>query len=153
MREAFRDGEHLFRLVLLFVAGTALFLIVRALLVPAGFGVYGHFRSGAMDDNAARVPAFAGHVACADCHDDVAKTLAGDHHARVGCESCHGPLAAHAADPDAVKPDKLDVVPLCARCHEQNQARPAKHPQVDVAAHAEGAACTECHAAHAPHLE
>ncbi len=33
-----RDGEHLVRLVLLFAAGVFVLLIVRALLVPAGFG-------------------------------------------------------------------------------------------------------------------
>lgn len=153
MREAFRDSEHLVRLALLFVAGAAVFLVVRALLVPPGFGDLGHFRPGAIGDSAARVPVFAGHAACADCHDEIAKKLAGDRHARVACESCHGPLAAHVADPDAVAPGKPDVVPLCARCHEQNRARPARHPQVDVDQHAEGAACTECHDQHAPHVE
>jgi len=153
MREAFRDSEHLLRLALLFVAGVAVFLIVRALLVPAGFGELGHFRTGAIEDNRGRALAYAGHAACAECHDDIAAKLAGDRHARVACESCHGPLATHAADPDAVKPVKPEVVPLCARCHEMNQARPDKHPQVDVDQHSEGAACTECHDQHAPHVE
>jgi cytochrome c553 len=153
MREAFRDSEHLIRLALLFLAGVVLFLIARAILVPAGFGELGHYRTGALEDNRGRALAFAGHAACADCHDEVAKALGGGRHARVACESCHGPLAAHAADPEATKPARLEVVALCARCHEQNRARPATQPQVDVAEHAEGAACTECHAAHAPHLE
>ncbi len=153
MREAFRDSEHLFRLALLFVAGVAVFLVVRALLVPAGFGELGHYRTGAIEDNRARPLAFAGHAACAECHDEVAAKLAGDGHARVACESCHGPLAAHVADPDAVKPELPAVTTLCARCHELNQARPDKHPQVDVDAHSEGNACTECHDQHAPRVE
>jgi hypothetical protein len=152
MGERLRDAEHILRLVALFAAGVTVFLIVRALLVPPGFGEYGHYRSGALADNWQRPPAFAGRAACADCHDEAATALAGDVHAPIGCESCHGPLAAHAADPGAVTPEIADVTRLCTDCHAAEPARPATHPQVEVAGHAEGAACADCHEPHAPEL-
>jgi len=150
MRELVRDAEHLLRLALLFAAGVLVFLLVRALLVPAGFGELGHFRTGAIEDNSERALRFAGRAACAECHDDAAAELGAGRHARIGCESCHGPLAAHAADPEAAAAVRPDATPLCVRCHESNPARPAGHPQVEPREHAEGAACTDCHQPHAP---
>jgi predicted CXXCH cytochrome family protein len=150
VRERFRDFEHLIRLVLLFGAGTLLFLGVRAVMVPPGFGEYGHFRPGALDDNAAREPLYAGRERCVECHDEVVKKKAADKHAGVGCESCHGPLAAHANDPDAVKPELPKVATLCVRCHSAVQSRPATFPQVEPKSHSEGSPCNDCHDPHAP---
>ena len=149
MRERFRDSEHLIRLALLFGVGLALFFGARAVLVPADFGELGHYRTGALDDNRRKPPVHAGRAACAECHDTAAALAAGAH-ARVACESCHGALGAHAADPEAVAPAKPDAAALCVRCHAFDPARPARHPQVEATAHAEGAACTECHEPHAP---
>lgn len=145
-----RDGEHLVRLVVLFAAGVFVLLIVRALLVPPGFGDFGHFRAGAIDDAAKRHPVYAGRAACAECHGEVTVALAKGSHAKVGCEACHGALAAHVGDPDKTKPAAIEVVQLCSRCHAKNQARPKSQPQVDPGPHAEGNVCTECHDAHAP---
>lgn len=150
MRSLLRDAEHLVRLALLFAAGVLLFLVVRSVLVPPGFGELGHFRTGAIADNQARTPVHAGRAACLECHDEIGVVLARDAHAAIGCESCHGALAAHAGDPDAVQPAALDAVVLCSLCHQQLAARPARHPQVDADVHSEGNACTECHAAHSP---
>ncbi len=151
MRQQVRDAEHLLRMVGLFVIGTALFLVVRAILVPADFGELGHFRTGAIDDMAAFQPVFAGRQACAECHGEIAAAAAGDRHARVGCESCHGALGAHARQPDvAAAPAALEPVALCASCHAANPSRPAGHPQVEPEEHSEGNACTECHDPHAP---
>jgi hypothetical protein len=150
VRELFRDGEHLVRLAALFAVGILVLLVARAFFVPAGFGELGHFRPGAIDDSAARTPVFAGRAACSECHDEVARALAGGAHARVGCESCHGALAGHAADPDAQAPAALEAAPLCARCHAQSQSGPARQPRVDLDEHSEGAACTECHTPHSP---
>ena len=145
-----RDAEHLLRLALLFAAGIVVFLVVRSLLVPAGFGELGHFRPGALLANQQKPLHFAGRAACDDCHAENATTLAASRHAKIGCESCHGPLAAHVADPDATKPAKLDAVELCSRCHAELPSRPKKQPQVEIVAHSEGESCTECHEAHDP---
>lgn len=150
MRNLLRDAEHLVRLALLFAAGIALFLVLRALLVPPSFGELGHFRTGAIADNAARPPVFAGRKACAECHSEVADELHGDAHAAIGCESCHGALAVHADDPETAAPPALDARALCRLCHAALAARPASHPQVDAEAHSEGNSCTDCHSPHAP---
>jgi hypothetical protein len=150
MRQRLRDAEHLIRLGLLFLAGLLGFLVLRSLFVPAGFGELGHFRAGSLVENRERELRFAGRAACVECHDDVAATLAGGGHAGIGCESCHGALASHAADPVEIPGFVAAAGELCAQCHALNRARPAGHPQVDVVAHAEGIACTECHAAHTP---
>ena len=145
-----KDAEHLLRLALLFGAGIVIFLVVRAFLLPAGFGEMGHFRTGAIAANQQKTLHFAGRAACDECHSEVVAQLAAAKHAKVGCESCHGPAASHVADPDATKPAKLDAVDLCSRCHAANPSRPKSQPQIVVAEHSEGAACTECHDAHDP---
>jgi predicted CXXCH cytochrome family protein len=141
---------HLVRVAGLYAAGTAAFFVLRALFVPAGFGLYGHYRAGAIDDNRARAIAFAGRAACVECHSDVPEAAKGGPHQAIGCEACHGPLAGHAADPVEKKAVRPDPKVLCARCHAASVARPARFPQVDVAEHAGGEACTTCHAAHNP---
>jgi hypothetical protein len=148
----FGHKEHLVRVAGLFLCGVLVFLVLQALLVPKGFGVYGHFRAGALDDNRARALAFAGQAACVECHSDVADAKKAGRHAGVHCEACHGALARHAADPTEQKAEKPDSRVLCVRCHQMNVARPASFPQIDAAEHAGGEACTSCHAAHNPGL-
>jgi hypothetical protein len=80
----------------------------------------------------------------------VPEAAKGGPHAAIRCEACHGPLAGHAADPAGKQAVRPDPRVLCARCHAANVARPARFPQVDVAEHAGGEACTTCHAAHNP---
>ncbi len=145
-----RDAEHLFRLALLFAAGVVTFLVVRSIMVPAGFGELGHFRPGSIVANQQEPLNFAGRAACTECHSEIVSELTAARHGAIGCESCHGPLASHAADPDASKPATLDAIALCSRCHAADPARPPGHPQVQVADHSEGESCTECHKAHNP---
>jgi hypothetical protein len=145
----FRSYEHLLRLAALFAAGVVLFLAVRWLLVPADYGELGPYRASAVAQNQARPIHYAGQVACIECHTDVAELRATNAHARVSCEGCHGPLAAHAADP-AVVALKPDTRATCAGCHLPDSARPQWFKTVDFADHAGNDACTTCHAAHAP---
>jgi hypothetical protein len=146
----FKDREHYVRAAILFAVGVAAFLGVRAVLVPKGFGAYGHYRSGALADNRARKFSFAGHAACEECHTDVAELRTGSRHEQVGCEACHGPLARHAEDPDAVAPTLPDPATLCLRCHLENVSRPAGFPQVNPRDHAGDETCTSCHRPHHP---
>ena len=150
MKRIFGSGEHLVRVLFLFAAALLAFLGMKALLVPEGFGKYGHYRAGALDDNRARPVSYAGRAACADCHDDKPATLARGKHASVGCEACHGALAAHAHDPETLKPALPQVPALCLRCHGRTTGRPATFPQIDPADHAGEARCTECHSPHDP---
>lgn len=45
----------------------------------------------------------------------------------VGCEGCHGPAAAHAEDPENVKPFVGDDVQVCGACHSRGTS-PDGHP-------------------------
>jgi Cytochrome c554 and c-prime len=146
---AFKDAGHLFRLAAVFVVGTLAFLGMRVFLVPKSFGQYGHYRGDAMAEIAARPLNFAGHQVCEGCHSEVLEKKKGGRHARVSCETCHGPLAKHADDP-SVQPAKLDTAVLCVRCHEENAAKPKSFPQVASADHSTGVACDTCHQPHSP---
>lgn len=151
MPPVLKDKEHLFRMAGLFLVGIVAFVVARALFVPHDFGVYGHYRAGALADARAKPLRYAGAAACADCHEDVVKARKGSRHAAIGCESCHGPLAVHAAkDPGEQKPPKLDPRALCLRCHTANVAKPKGFKQVDPKDHGEGMACTGCHLPHSP---
>jgi hypothetical protein len=150
VRETLKDRAHLLRVAAVFGAGLAVFFVIRGILVPEGFGDYGHYRSGALKDVRARTPSFAGRQACADCHTDVPDVLKNGKHAGVGCEACHGALARHADDQEKQKPAKLDPRKMCLTCHTSNVAKPKTFPQIDPSGHGEGAACTSCHTAHDP---
>ncbi|HXK11521.1 MAG TPA: cytochrome C [Vicinamibacteria bacterium] len=150
MDGSFGHKGHLVRVAALFAASLVAFFVLRALFVPAGFGLYGHYRAGAIEENRLRPVAFAGRAACVECHSDVPDAMKGGPHERVRCEACHGPLAAHAGDPAEKKAVRPDSRVLCARCHAASVARPARFPQIDVADHAGQEACTTCHAAHNP---
>lgn len=145
-----KDSGHLFRLAAVFLGGVIIFIIARTLLVPHSFGRYGHYRADAIAEIAALPINYAGHQTCEGCHTDVQDVKSKGVHKGVACESCHGPLAAHADDPASVTPIKLDTTSLCPRCHQANIAKPKAFPQIDVAEHSGGAACDTCHKPHSP---
>ena len=149
----FAHKGHLVRVGVLFLAGVLAFLLLRALLVPEGFGRYGHYRPGALEDNRIHSLVHAGRAACLDCHADAAAAARGGPHEHVRCEACHGALAPHAAEPLEQKAERPDSRLLCVHCHQANVARPASFPQVDAADHAGGEACASCHQAHDPRLQ
>jgi hypothetical protein len=142
---------HLFRMAGLFVAGIAVFFVARAIFVPKDFGALGHYRPGALDDNRAKKPAFAGRQACAECHSDEPDRLRTGPHAGVGCEACHGALGSHAAAETDVKPAKPDSGTVCLVCHLSSVSKPAFLKQVDPKEHGDGSGtCGGCHDPHSP---
>ncbi len=149
----FKDLEHLLRLVVVILILLAVFLGLRAAIVPRSFGQYGHYRGAALSEMAARPVAFAGHEACEACHTDVVDVKKQGRHVNVPCEACHGAQAKHADDPASVKPPLPDTAVICARCHEANSAKPKGFPQVVTADHAGGVACDTCHQPHKPKIE
>jgi hypothetical protein len=154
LRQIFRDSGHLIRPAVVLLAGLGLFLVIRTVLIPKGFGKYGHYSPAALDVIRRRPISYAGQEECVLCHEDKGKERASGKHAHVACEACHGPLAAHANadDPSAHKPALPDVANLCRRCHEKDAAKPAGFPQVATVEHSGGMACTACHKPHNPHL-
>lgn len=129
----FKDTEHLIRLAVVIIILLAVFVLLRAAVVPESFGQYGHYRGDAIAEIAGRTPAFAGHDVCEGCHTDVVDQLG--RHANVACEACHGAQGKHAHDPASVKPQLPDTAVICARCHEANSAKPKAFPQVVTADH------------------
>ena len=150
-REA-SDYAHLVRMAGLFVIGVTAFVVLRWLMVPADFGVLGHYRAGAVTDNMKPPPVFAGQAACVECHADVAELRAKGRHAGVACEACHGALAAHASNPDGQKPVRPDARNTCISCHSANISKPASFPQVVPAEHAPEGSCAACHVVHNPKI-
>jgi len=125
-------------------------LVMRGRLIPETFGDVGHYRAAAVDSIAARPIKYAGHSACADCHDVVAEKRLSGNHRGVTCETCHGPAAAHVDGPMDVKPTVPDTRQFCVTCHAYDRSRPTGFPQIDPAAHNYPQACRDCHDPHAP---
>ena len=155
MPEGRRHYQHVLRVLGLFAAGFAAFVIVRWALIPADFNLdgYGFYRAGALDDVKAQAPLFAGEQKCLDCHTDVGDVRKDSRHANVRCEACHGPLAKHASGDIEVKPRALNPRTLCAQCHTTQRGLPAGFPNVVPADHAGDAVCTDCHKPHRPKIE
>jgi uncharacterized CHY-type Zn-finger protein len=149
----FKDIEHLLRLAALFAGGLLVFGVARAELVPKGFGTLGHYRASAIDDVRKKPIEYAGQAACADCHADVADLRAKARHKSIACESCHGPLAKHAADPGAMTPKLPVATPLCTHCHAANTGKTKRYPTVDITEHAGTESCVTCHKPHDPRIQ
>ncbi len=152
MNRGASDYVHLVRMAGLFVVGVTAFVVLRWLMVPADFGVLGHYRAGAVADNMKPPLVFAGQAACVECHADVAEVRAKGKHVRVACESCHGALAAHASNPDGPKPVRPDPRKTCISCHSANISKPKSFPQVVPEEHAPEGSCAACHVVHNPKI-
>lgn len=150
MSERFAHSEHLVRMAGLFCVGILAFIILRSWLAPDDFGELGHFRTGAIADSREVGLSYAGRALCESCHEEVVEARQASKHARLSCEICHGPQAAHADDPSSEVPELPEATPLCRTCHAARVARPDWFPTVDVAEHAEGEPCDSCHDPHAP---
>jgi DmsE family decaheme c-type cytochrome len=103
---------------------------------------------------------YAGSETCVACHTEVGDHLATTPHgkevfaqkATQGCESCHGPAAAHAEDPDnpALRPaiarmTKRQQDAMCQSCHDGREQffwHGSTHQKRNVS-------CTDCHSVHA----
>ena len=123
-----KDAGHLFRLAAVFAAVFMLFLLVRAALVPKGFGKYGHYRAEALAEAMDKPLNYAGHQACETCHGDIVEVKSKGKHKGVNCESCHGPQEKHVEDPGAVVPAKLEATSLCPRCHTGQRRQAEEFP-------------------------
>ena len=149
-RPVLRDYVHVLRMALVFAVATASFLIWRAWMVPADFGVYGHYRAGAITEIAARTPVYAGQAECVACHDQVQQERVAGRHGAIACEACHGPLGQHARGESDVAPIRPSTRGVCLTCHTSRVGMPAAFPKVIVNEHSDAGPCTDCHKAHTP---
>jgi DmsE family decaheme c-type cytochrome len=105
---------------------------------------------------------YAGTDSCVLCHEDQDKSLKGTKHgqavnpraplAKLGCESCHGPLQAHVDDEKNGKVTRIkDMKPAeisgtCLTCHDRGT-----HAAWEGSTHeARNLSCTTCHSVHKP---
>lgn len=175
MPSRFRHAAHVVRMASVFLAGAVLFLIARSALIPDGFGTFGFYRAGAIDDAKARSIAYAGSASCEGCHvgkywsdfDDAEATAKSDpkrdnRHSVLRCESCHGPLALHASNQKrkeagedvADKPvPQVTADKLCLGCHREITGRPEFQPQVIAGDHGDKDKCESCHRPHRPRTD
>lgn len=126
--------------VLLFVFGAA---------VSAGadqFGFHPEKNTRAWIDLA---PTYGQSALCQKCHSAESAILASAQHKGIACESCHGPLAAHAADGTVPVAPVARSNEVCAVCHTRVLGRPAAFPQHDPDTHYISTSCLQCHSAHA----
>lgn len=151
-RPTWRDYEHVVRVAIVFAAAIGAFFMWRAWMVPKDFGLYGHFRAGAIKDIAALPVVYAGQADCVSCHSDIQELRKDGRHARIGCEACHGPLGQHARGETDVAPIRPSTRGVCLTCHTARVGMPAAFPKIVVKEHSDAGPCTECHKPHNPSL-
>jgi hypothetical protein len=137
-------------------------LFVKGLVKPASFGVYGHYRADAIEEETLIPIRHATNTSCYTCHPYEARIHKTGLHKTISCEFCHGPWADHVAGNKKigtlpVKKNK-EITTLCLRCHNTEiKARP--HEVIKTVAMPEHLAsqkvklthnCNQCHHVHAP---
>ncbi|MBI3682506.1 MAG: hypothetical protein HY235_19165 [Acidobacteria bacterium] len=142
--------QQVTRLAVVFGILILALVLARSQLVPKTFGQAGHYRAAAVTEIAAAKIHYAGHEACAACHEDIAKTRSAGRHRNVACEVCHGPAADHVAAPTDVHPSAPKQRGRCPQCHGYDSARPTGFPQIDPVTHNPVRPCISCHQPHAP---
>lgn len=142
--------QQITRLSIIFGLLVVSLVLARRFLVPKTFGQVGHYRAAAVDTIAAAPVKYAGHEACAACHEEVTKMRAAGRHHAVACEVCHGPAAAHVNAPTDVRPPAPKQRGYCPLCHGYDSGRPTGFPQIDPASHNPMRPCVSCHKPHAP---
>ena len=147
-----RHYNHVLRVLGLFAGGFAVFILVRFLMIPPDFGVYGFYRAGALDDVKKLPVMHAGESVCLDCHSDVGDVREKSRHKVVHCEACHGPNAKHATGAPDVKPPALNPRLLCLKCHTSQPGLPVGFPNINPAEHMGDLPCTDCHKPHSPKI-
>ncbi len=148
-------------LLTIFVLGAA-GLLIKRLLLPKSFGVYGPYRADAIAE-AAVIPIRHGtNDSCFQCHPYERKIHQAGTHSTISCEFCHGTFADHVTDNKKsgtlpVKKDK-EITTLCLRCHntEIKARKEAVIKTVAMPNHLKDQHvklthnCNQCHHVHAP---
>jgi hypothetical protein len=141
------------RAALALIAILAVACVALAVVVPWIYDEYGYHPEVNARSWAALTPRYADAVLCQRCHEAQYTPWQDSKHATVTCESCHGPLAQHAATaPEAAPPGSSGIekpaAMLCAACHGRGPGKPDGFATVDLAAHYAGGTCTGCHDSH-----
>jgi hypothetical protein len=135
------------------LAFAALAVVALVVVLPAVYAEYGFHPETSAQSWASLTPQYADSSVCRRCHEAEYLPWQASKHAPVVCESCHGPLAEHAATAPVVAPPgtievEIPTQALCIACHEQVPGRPPNVAQVELASHYAGAPCLGCHDVH-----
>lgn len=146
-----RFPDQVIRLAILLAVALVAMLVVRGRLVPASFGLTGHYRADAVAEVASQPLRYAGSHLCVECHDYEGEIKDGSYHRGLACEVCHGASWAHADDLEA----QLPVIPrgrgeACLYCHTYLPSRPTGFPQIIERLHNPLKPCIGCHDPHDP---
>ncbi|MBI3696810.1 MAG: hypothetical protein HY238_18485 [Acidobacteria bacterium] len=142
--------QQISRLSIVFGVLLLALVLARHFLIPKSFGKIGHYRAAAVDAIAARKIKYAGHQACASCHEEIVKLHDDRRHRNVACEVCHGPAAAHVEAPTEIRLPAPKQRGYCPLCHGYDPSRPTGFPQIDPVSHNPLKPCITCHNPHAP---
>lgn len=150
--------RHLIRAATLLLGTLFIFFVVRAFLIPKSFGWYGHFRGENLKEQADLPLVHGSPDACMECHEEVVKLKSAGRHQAVPCQDCHAPLTQHVSE-EGMQPMPINKsYTLCARCHQELEARPKTFPQIDFHEHVTAKnknleseeVCLNCHHPHNP---
>jgi ribosomal protein S27AE len=125
-------------------------LIVRFVVIPRSYLSTATHESATVARELAKPVSYAGMATCADCHSDEDETKSRGFHKSLACETCHGPSAKHADDPENVKPPAPRDRKFCPVCHAYDQSRPTGFPQINPITHNPVKPCITCHNPHDP---
>ena len=155
---------HLKRMGFVLVIVVASVIIGRMVFTPGGFGRYGHYRTGAIDDEIERPMVHMTDASCRACHEWDADYHSKGRHRTVSCEFCHGALTQHVKDGKVIGRLKVhrggELNRLCLRCHDQAvRARPHNPEVIKLVMYPDHLKkqavepdhlCNQCHLVHAP---
>lgn len=90
-------------------------------------------------------PEFGDASRCSRCHASTSEVLHMNKHSRIGCQSCHGALAQHEANPaiGVITPNSA----VCIRCHTSSEGQPDYLKTVVLEDHYTDT-CIACHNPH-----
>jgi len=156
-------NSHVKRVILGLVIFAAVGFVGKEISSPKSFGVYGHYRADAVQEEADRDIRHKTNTPCLPCHTYEAGLHLNGLHKTISCEFCHGPMADHVTD--GIKTGELpvrkgeEIRVLCLRCHNKAiHARPEDVIKTVVMPDhlrdqkvRETHTCNQCHHVHAPY--
>ncbi len=126
-------------------------LLLRFVILPESMFSAKPHQAATVEREMAKPISHAGVAACRKCHQDEFEAKYAGAHRNIGCENCHGPSAAHAADSKTAElPRKPREREDCLVCHAYDSSRPNGFPQVDPQEHKPRKRCISCHDGHDP---
>ncbi len=164
MQPKFKSSKnvHVIRIALTVVGMVIAGVLIRPLVLPNEFGEYGHYRPGAVTDEANRMARNMTNESCLECHPFIRKVHLKGVHETVSCEVCHGAYADHVENDKVIGTMPVvrgdDIKNLCLRCHNKIiRARPPESiKMIALPEHLEEKnvrtdhICNQCHHVHAP---